>query len=174
MYQTLWLMGEAKRQAASRVAARGDVAELRSLLDSGVSPNSYVRTEEDPQWFWIVRQTFQHGDNKALAKPLILTAADANNSEEVDLLLSRGASPNAPDGGGMTALWVAVHQGNVFMAQDLLRHGADPYAGPKGSPAPSSMDQKMEAMLDDARKHWVVNDGRKNHDHRLQPAGDNL
>jgi hypothetical protein len=174
VWQLIFLLGESKRQQASRAAARGDIAHLGQLLDAGVSPNAYVRLETDSSWFWIIRQTFQHGDNGAFGKPLILTAAESNNIQEVYFLLEKGANVNSAGGAGETALLQAARHGNLEMAKLLLAHGADPYACYKGGGGNHSPYPAVEALLENARAHWVTNDHRKTHEHRIHPAGDNL
>jgi ankyrin repeat protein len=52
-------------------------------------------------------------------------AAAGGNTPLVDLLLKRGAKPNATQEGGWTALHAAAQSGNRAMAETLLANGAD-------------------------------------------------
>ncbi len=63
----------------------------------------------------------------AFAGPLeknLIASAKENNSKSVKTCLSGGASPNAKDSLGNSALVIAVNNGNESMAEDLIRQGA--------------------------------------------------
>src|SRR4051812_8112735 len=101
LWWTTALSGEARRQEAMDAAQQGDTARLSRLLDEGVSPNAYVRTET-PGWFWILRQSFDRGDNRIFERALISQAAYGHHTRTAALLLSRGADPNAGSADGLT------------------------------------------------------------------------
>lgn len=65
---------------------------------------------------------------------MLAHAARAGDSEAVELMLERGADPNAPDRSGRTPLfhlaegphdWVSHPEDIVYIIEDLLEHGAD-------------------------------------------------
>ena len=61
-------------------------------------------------------------------------AAEYGNIEIVKYLINRGISINDADLAGLTALYIACHNGDKVMAQFLLENGADPRVkGPKNS-----------------------------------------
>lgn len=65
---------------------------------------------------------------------MLAHAARAGDSEAVELMLERGADPNAPDRSGRTPLfhvaegphdWVSHPEDIVYIVEDLLKYGAD-------------------------------------------------
>ena len=64
-------------------------------------------------------------DNASRVRPLH-SAAAARSAEVVALLLEHGATPDATQHGGWTALHAAAMHGDVPMARALLSRGADP------------------------------------------------
>lgn len=56
----------------------------------------------------------------------IATAASGNKTEEVRVLLAKGANPNTSDSQGRTALSYAAQLGNLEMAAMLINAGASP------------------------------------------------
>ena len=64
-------------------------------------------------------------DNPSRVQPLH-SAAAGQSAEIVALLLDRGATPDARQHGGWTALHAAAMNGDTQMARALLEHGADP------------------------------------------------
>jgi len=81
---------------------KGDVAEVRRLLDDGADPNLA---------------------NEYGASPMSL-AAEVANTEILNLLLASGANADSPNQDGQTALMAVARTGNVAAAKALLEHGA--------------------------------------------------
>jgi ankyrin repeat protein len=89
-------------------AAHESAARLQALLDRDPS------LRDQPGWF---------------SRHPIHVAAEAGHSDCVDLLLQRGASPNARDGlHQWTPLHNAVTADSYECVESLLRAGADPNA----------------------------------------------
>jgi len=101
--------------ALVKAAGEGDLATMKRLLDSGVSPDA------DSQ-----------GDEGISA----LSAASAGGKiEAVKLLLGRGADVNDDDFWGGNALVGASLFGQVEVVRVLLAHGADPNMEDDGASA---------------------------------------
>jgi serine/threonine-protein phosphatase 6 regulatory ankyrin repeat subunit B len=81
---------------------KGNVAEVRRLLDDGADPNIA---------------------NEYGASPMSL-AAEVANTEILNLLLAAGADADSPNQDGQTALMAVARTGNVAAAKALLEHGA--------------------------------------------------
>jgi ankyrin repeat protein len=81
---------------------KGDVAEVRRLLDNGADTNLA---------------------NEYGASPMSL-AAEVANTEILNLLLASGANADSPNQDGQTALMAVARSGNVAAAKALLEHGA--------------------------------------------------
>jgi ankyrin repeat protein len=81
---------------------KGDVAEVRRLLDAGADPNLA---------------------NEYGASPMSL-AADVANTEVLSRLLDAGADADSPNQDGQTALMAVARTGNVAAAKVLLEHRA--------------------------------------------------
>ncbi len=89
-------------------------------------------------------------DNPTRVQPLH-SAAAGQSAEIVALLLDHGATPDARQHGGWTALHAAAMNGDVQMARALLKHGADPdLAADDGQTVRSLVEDKPElkALLD--------------------------
>jgi ankyrin repeat protein len=80
----------------------GDVAEAKRLLKAGAA----------------VKATTKYGVNA------MQLAADASNTEMIQVLLKAGADPNSPNPDGETALHLVARAGNVEAAKLLLKAGA--------------------------------------------------
>jgi len=89
--------------ALSTAAREGDLARLRSLLDSGADPN----------------QRDSHGN-----RPLIEAVA-AGHADAARLLIAAGANPNLAALGGRTPLIEAAIGGHIEIARLLISAGAD-------------------------------------------------
>lgn len=64
--------------------------------------------------------------NKENLETRLLAAAEAGELAEVRSLLDQGASVNAKDECGWTALQLAIGEGFSEIVELLLRHGAEP------------------------------------------------
>lgn len=84
-------------------AARGDLAEVKRLLQKGANPNEAARNEA--------------------VTPLSLASANGN-AAVIQALLAAGADPNAARTDGATALMTAAASGSVDAVRQLLEHGA--------------------------------------------------
>ena len=89
--------------ALHKAAREGDLAKLRSLLDSGSDPNQR--------------------DSDGI-RPLV-DAVAAGQLNAVRALLAAGASPNLPSSGGRTPLIEAAVRGQIEIARLLIAGGAD-------------------------------------------------
>ena len=90
-------------------ASKGDVELVEKLLDGGEDING----------------EFDENDYLKGIRPLH-AAAYFNQIETVQLLLERGAVPNATDAYGQTALHMACRKGLYAITEMLLQAGADP------------------------------------------------
>lgn len=93
---------QSKDSALHRAAARGDLEEVRALLDGSADP----------------------GDKDQDKVTALHHAARAGHADIAALLLSRGADPDAVDRYGRTALWLAAAGGRVRTVRVLLEGGA--------------------------------------------------
>ena len=87
-----------------RAADRGDVEQVRALLQSGVSAD--------------VRNAFGH-------TPLMIAAKHAAMAV-AELLLAAKADPNATERDRLSVLHIAMTSDNPAIVELLLRHGAKP------------------------------------------------
>lgn len=94
-----------KRNVALTWAARrGNLTEVREMLDQGADPN------------------YQFGSTGLL--PCLLNAVMGGNKDIVSLLLERGANPKAATNEPL--VYAAVKTGEADIVRMLLDHGADP------------------------------------------------
>jgi ankyrin repeat protein len=98
---------QGKAQALTSAAAAGDLAKVRSLLQSGANFNA-----KDDQ-----------------GRTALLNAADAGHMEVVYALIDAKVDLNATDRNGLSALIAAARRSDVDMARVLLSAGADPNLG---------------------------------------------
>jgi ankyrin repeat protein len=120
-------------------ATLGDTTRLRSLLRDhpdlvctfsadGFTPLHLASFFSQPE---AAKDLLNNGaDPNAVATngsklAVINSAAASGNAELVKMLLREGASPDAQQEGGFTALHSAAHNNNVEMVQALLNAGAD-------------------------------------------------
>jgi hypothetical protein len=106
-----------KSQALIAAAEREDIAEMKRLLDKGVSPDA-VNDPRDVE-----------------GKTALQIAAGTGNVAVVQLLLDRGADINAPDVWGGTALFCAAISAQPEMVKLLLKRGADANPNDDGATA---------------------------------------
>jgi len=121
-----------------RAAKANDVAKIRSLLDSGYSPN---QTDEDGATtglhvaagtgnLQILAILYKAGGNINQRDPVGSTpldyAAEHDHLEALNLLLDVGAKVDAENKNGMTPLMFAAKSGDIDAVRALLAHGANP------------------------------------------------
>jgi uncharacterized protein len=121
-----------------RAAQANDVAQIRSLLMDGISPN---QTEEiggttgmhvaaSSGNLQIMAILYKAGadinQRDKLGNTPLLDAADHGHAEAVKLLLDLKANVDAENKNGMTALMFAAKAGDVESVRALLAHGANP------------------------------------------------
>ena len=94
--------------------ARGDMHQVRNLLDEGIDPN----IQGDSGWAAIHQ------------------AAKEGNHELAELLLEYGCDPNAKEDSGLTSLHFAAQKGHDLTVQLLLDYWADPNAQDKSECTP--------------------------------------
>ncbi len=85
LYKVYWL-----DEPLPGFAARGDLQQVKSLLNRGADPNS---------------------DGVDGVERAMVAAAESGNAEIVDFLIKKGANVNLPDGEERTALDVATQKG---------------------------------------------------------------
>lgn len=124
-----------KEKAIGTAVANGDTAEVESLLDQGVDPNSKTDDGKTPL---MLATYLGHTDIAKLlmdkgadvnakdqdGKTALMYAAEKNNVEIGKLLLANGADPNSADNNGKTALMYAAEKGYIDFAKLLLEKGA--------------------------------------------------
>ena len=111
---TVGALGQAADATLGKAAREGDLARLKSLLDSGVNPN------------W----------NDANGNTALIEAVAAGHANAVRLLLGAGADPNLTSPGGRTALVEAATGGRVEIARMLIAEGANVNLGVRGAGTP--------------------------------------
>jgi ankyrin repeat protein len=100
--------------ALSAPISTGDIEAVRMLLDAGANPNQPMPAE-----------LFGTGHGTAETWPAAYAAVQFGcDSELLDLLLARGADPNAAGPDGRSPYRVAISQGRADLAAVLRRHGA--------------------------------------------------
>jgi hypothetical protein len=107
-------VGQAPDAALAKAARQGDLARLRSLLDSGADPNR------------------RDGNGN---RPLIEAVA-AGQAAAARALLSAGANPNLTSSGGRTPLIEAAIGGRLEIARLLIAAGADLNIAERGAGTP--------------------------------------
>lgn len=96
-------LGQAPDTALSKAAGDGDLARLRSLVDSGANPNQRDGNGNTP----------------------LVEAVAAGHAAAARLLIAAGANPNLTSSGGRTPLVEAAIGGRIEMARLLIAAGAD-------------------------------------------------
>lgn len=102
-----WAQPVSLGQALIDAAARGSVAEVRRLLDTGAPVEA--------------RDTTAGG----LMRTAVLAATQGNHVEVVRLLIARGANVNAQDGQRDSAFLLAGARGHIDIVRATLAAGAD-------------------------------------------------
>ena len=104
----------ARKNAALRAAAAGDISALEKALAAGADPNARGRRGWTP----------------------LMYAANKGYTLLVPPLLKAGAKPNLRAADGATALFIAALHGHSEIIEALMKAGADPsIKGPKGRTA---------------------------------------
>jgi len=96
-----------------QAAGGGHLPILRALLDKGADPD--ICSDDGETALLKATRAARGGYNYATP----------NQDAAIDLLLHYGASPDEPDGKGMTALILACENGRSDLARKLLDCGAD-------------------------------------------------
>jgi ankyrin repeat protein len=105
------------------------------LLNRGADPNQKLADDEtalslavdaDEQDITEILLLFR-ADPEVMTQrgPILMLAVQKGNPQLVDLLLSKGASPNSADESGRTPLMSAVADGQTDIVRALLARGAD-------------------------------------------------
>jgi ankyrin repeat protein len=124
-------------QSVARLAAKGDVAGVQSLITDGKSPNDtddsghaglhVAALNGNAQ---IVAILIKAGAQIDIKDPLgdtpLFYAADRNEPDICTMLLDAGASPEAQNRSGVTPLMTAARHGNTDVVRLLLAHGGNP------------------------------------------------
>jgi hypothetical protein len=111
---TVGALGQAPDATLGKAAREGDLARLKSLLDSGVDPN-------------------RRDDNGSTA---LVEAAAGGHAAATRALVAAGANPNLPSSGGRTPLLEAALGGRVEIARLLIAAGADVNLAERGAGTP--------------------------------------
>lgn len=123
--------------ALFEAARENDIARVQELLDQGARPDVPSRYGVTALEFAasaeVLRHLLDRNPSKASMDKALVSAAHRGNPEHVDLLLSRGVSPNVQQPStesplpshGQTALTKAACNGQGEMVTRLLDAGAD-------------------------------------------------
>lgn len=107
-------LGQAPDAALSKAAREGDLARIKSLLDSGADPNRRDGSGNSP----------------------LLEAVAAGHGDAVRALVAAGANPNLPSSSGRTPLIEAAIGGRVEIARLLIAAGANLNIAERGAGTP--------------------------------------
>jgi ankyrin repeat protein len=135
--------------------ARGDVETARFLLARGATHDVVIASalgqlervrallDEDPGRIGLARPC---------GKRALSSAVEFGHGRIVELLLARGADPNAPEGALAprgAALHAAARGGDRALVERLLDHGADPNGGidSAGSATYAARTRELRALL---------------------------
>ncbi len=141
-----YLLGQNQQNTPENIALfeaslKGDVHQVKALLNKGAKPNFFYRPEDQKNALHVAAENahsevvellLSHGAVvNAIAStdkstPLVLAAHHDNNVTVIEKLLNAGATIGAENGYGNTALHEACHHGNLASARVLIRAGANP------------------------------------------------
>ena len=125
-------LGQAPDTALPKAAREGDLARLRSLLNSGADPNQ------------------RDGDGNS---PLIEAVA-AGHASAARALLAAGANPNLTSSGGRTPLLEAAIGGRIEIARLLISAGADLNIAERGAGTPlEAAEREGHTEMADLLRH---------------------
>ncbi len=110
-------------------AFAGQASAVRRVLDAGANPNAAIA-------------------DAMVNTPLHLAVTGIGNPTVIEILISRGALPNARASAGITPLHNAAARGTVALIDALLRLGADPTIRMDSDQTP--------AMVASAKGHTIV------------------
>ncbi len=122
-----------QNETIHKAAAKGDLADIRIFLESGVDPNARTDSGNTPlhsvqtveaALYLIEQGADVNAMNNTKWTPLLM-AALKKNIPVVQALLEKGADINAPDGSDMTALHHAVRRKSLPLVQLLIEKKAD-------------------------------------------------
>jgi uncharacterized protein len=120
---------EARNEDLIIAAQMGQVAEVKSLLESGADPNARDLPIPEKKSIPELLAALLHGDHPAdqtQYRTVLSCAMDSKHTYEIaKLLLDRGASVKADDATDDPALSRATRDGDMDTVTLLLDHGAD-------------------------------------------------
>jgi ankyrin repeat protein len=127
-------------KAASEII-NGEVAALKSDIDSGLDPNSVLKLGEKAASDMSLLTLAAAACDRGIAEQLLAAGASVNGAEDstplvtaaasgatslVTLFIQHGASIDKVDANGHTALEDAVRQRHINAVRLLLSHGSNP------------------------------------------------
>src|SRR5688572_17073854 len=122
-------LGSHMQLALHRAAGRGDAGEVRRLLDSGTAVDEPDGRPDPATVARCVEMLTEVGENylpkTGIGQTALMVAVRKGKRDVAELLLERGAAPNATDAVGRTPLVFAVEADQPELAESLLRRGAD-------------------------------------------------
>jgi ankyrin repeat protein len=153
---TRLLIGRGERLDIFEASAAGQWVRVMEILDEepevvdAVAPDGF--TPLGLAAFFrhasIVRSLLERGatvdqpSQNALHATPLQSAAAARSIEIVEMLLAKGADPNAREAGGFTALHAAAQNGQIDMARLLVAHGAEVNARAENGQTPLAVALK--------------------------------
>jgi len=113
---------------------------------------------------------------RRLSNDLMLEAAQKNDASSVGQHLAKGAAPNYTTAARFSALAYAALHGNVFMAEKLLSHGADPFLLDSSSQIPLARAVALEKIevAEVIIRHMQLKEHRQTLEALCMPARVNL
>jgi ankyrin repeat protein len=123
-------------------AEKGNVAAVKRLLDEGADPNAMLEDRLDNalmiaiyyRQVEVIRALGGGGKadfNGGFPHTPLTLGVRTQNPELIRALVEGGAKVNHPNSSGQTALHIAVQEGWIEAAAELVRLGADPNLVPK-------------------------------------------
>jgi hypothetical protein len=133
--------------ALVQAAAKGDVAEIDRLLDTGVAIDAEAPGELAGQPMGAMMQAFPGGVPKVPMPPLMAAVAHKQR-QAVERLLDRGADVNRVHSLFGTVVHAAVGAGEVDILRLLIDRGADVNARNARAQTPLQVVAQMRGMIE--------------------------